>query len=261
MRNITRNCIFLAVCLTSLQSLHGQQGWGHLKGKIIVEGDVPKAKALDLSQNAEGCFTDGKKPVSEDIIVGKNGEFKDVFVMMYLKGDKPAVHPSYEEQKNNSIVLDNKNCVFSPHTLFIRTGQKLELKNSDEVGHNCHSKLFNNEFNVTVPKGDSIEMNMSESERVPGSIVCDIHPWMNAVALVRDEPYVAITDKNGEFEIKNIPAGKWKFQFWHKKMNYMRKLEVPEKKVGRRGEIEVEIEDGEVLDLGEMKVNASAFKK
>ena len=261
MQKIFRIFICLTIGLTSLQSLQGQQGWGHLKGKIVVEGDVPEPKALVANKNAEGCFVDGKVPVSEDIIVGKNGEFKDVFVMMYLKGDKPAVHPSYDEQKDKPIVLDNKNCVFSPHTLFVRTGQKLELKNSDKVGHNCHSKLFNNEFNVTVPQGDSLEMNMSESERVPGSIVCDIHPWMNAVALVRDEPYVAITDKNGQFEIKNIPDGKWKFQFWHKKMNYMRKLEVLGKKVGRRGEIEVEIKDGEVLDLGEMKVDASAFKK
>ncbi len=31
---------------------------------------------------------------------------------------------------------------------------------------------------------------------------------MNANLLILDHPYVAITDKNGEFEIKNVPAGK-----------------------------------------------------
>jgi hypothetical protein len=30
-----------------------------------------------------------------------------------------------------------------------------------------------------------------------------------------DHPYYAITDENGNFEIKNAPAGKFRIVFWH----------------------------------------------
>jgi hypothetical protein len=30
-----------------------------------------------------------------------------------------------------------------------------------------------------------------------------------------DHPWAAVTGPNGEFEIKNVPAGTYKFQVWH----------------------------------------------
>ncbi len=39
------------------------------------------------------------------------------------------------------------------------------------------------------------------------NIGCDIHKFMNAKAVVLDTPYYAITDEQGKFEIKDVPAG------------------------------------------------------
>ena len=239
----------------------GQDKWGHLKGQIKVTGDVPEIKKEVIDKDQPTCLRDKEAPSDDNLLVGSGGELKDAFVMMYLKNDKPEVHPSYEESASKPVVLDNKNCRFQPHALFVRTGQPLHLKNSDDVGHNCHITLFNNELNVNVPTNDFVEVKMKEVEKVPGPVVCDIHRWMDAVLLVRDEPYVSITDEKGNFEIRNIPAGKWKFQFWHRKTGYMRKLDVPGSKVGRRGEIEVEIEDGKTLDLGTLQIAGKEFKK
>ena len=255
--------VFAVLVFVPALSLSGQQGWGNLKGKVKVIGKLPESKREVVDKDIPTCLADREAPLDDNIIVGKNGEFKDVFVMMYLRRAKvkPSVHPSYEEKMAEPVVVDNKNCRFEPHAFFVRTGQTLRMKNSDKVGHNCHSKSFNNEFNVTVPTGDFVDMKLNEADNVPGDFVCDIHPWMDALMLVREEPYAAITDKNGEFEIKNLPAGKWKFHLWHKKMAYLRKLEVPDTKLGRFGEFEVEIKDGETLDLGEMTIDAKYFKK
>ena len=238
-----------------------EKGWGHLKGKIQVIGKPPVIPPIVIPAAPANCK---RGPVPQnDLIVGKNGELRDVFVMMYLKrgAEKPAVHPSYDKALLESVDLDNKNCVFTPHALFVRMGQKLNVKNSDKVGHNCHGKLFNNEFNVNVPVGDNVEIKMEETEKVPGDVVCDIHKWMDAVMLVREEPYVAITDASGSFEIKNIPEGKWTFQFWHKKAGYMKELEITGRELGRRGETELEIKNGEALDLGTLKIPVEAFDK
>ena len=53
-------------------------------------------------------------------------------------------------------------------------------------------------------------MVLQHSEKVPGEVKCDVHKWMDGVLMVRDNPYVAITDAQGKFQIENIPAGEWK---------------------------------------------------
>ncbi|MFV0444558.1 MAG: carboxypeptidase regulatory-like domain-containing protein, partial [Planctomycetaceae bacterium] len=39
--------------------------------------------------------------------------------------------------------------------------------------------------------------------------------WMLAWQLPLDHPYGAVTNENGEFEIRDLPAGKHKFTIWH----------------------------------------------
>ena len=135
------------------------------------------------------------------------------------------------------------------------------MKNSDPVGHNCHIITFNNEHNINLPANGSVVLVLENPERAPGEVKCDIHPWMDSVIMIRDNPYVTFTDANGEFKIENVPAGKWKFQFWHKKCGWLSKLEVEGAEVGRRGEFEVEIVADQETDLGKMHLPAEAIKK
>ena len=262
MNTLIRTSFFFSLVLVFLTSeAPAQDSWGNFKGKIKVTGEVPPIDAEKINKDVATCLADKKPPKDDNLIVNKEGGIRDVFVMMYLKKEEPPVHPMYEELKKKPVELDNKDCRFTPHALFVRTGQTLRLKNSDDVGHNCHIKCFNNEHNVNVPQDKDVDLSMAEKEKVPGLVVCDIHPWMDAVIMIRDEPYVAITDKDGSFEIKNVPAGEWKFQFWHRKCGYMKKLEVPGSEVGRRGEIEVKIEADKTLDLGVLTIDGSAFEK
>ncbi len=239
-------------------------GWGNIVGQVFVKGTPPANPPEELGDNPDKalCLVDGKPPLDDNIIVGKNGELRDVYVMMYLgRGDdEPTFHPSYDEKKAQSITIDNVKCRFVPHALFVRPGQKLNLKNSDNVGHNCHITTFNNEHNINLPPNGTVELELTESDKIPGEVKCDVHKWMDGVIMVRDNPYVAITDADGKFKIENVPAGNWKFQFWHKKVGYLRDLEVTGKDVGRRGEVELKISNGEELDLGKLQLPADSFK-
>lgn len=252
---------FSSFCSTPVMA---QDSWGHLTGKVVVVGEVPEIPKEELGNNAdrEYCMDNGEIPFDKNLIVNANNEIRDVLVMMFLAPgeEEPAYHPMYEEKKQQPVALDNVRCCFEPHALFVRTGQSLLLKNSDSIGHNCHIITFNNEHNVNLPPGGTVEITLDKPERAPGEVKCDIHPWMDSVIMVRDNPYVAFTDENGQFTIENIPAGKWKFQFWHKRVGWLRQLEVDGYTVGRRGEFEVEIKDGEKLDLGTLKLPTEAFK-
>ena len=248
------------------QDAEPAKAWATLKGRIIVEGDLPTIQPKVVPKtpdNEKYCLINGKPPLKDDLLIDKKSRgLKNAFIMMYLKrgADKPPVHPSYEADLAKPIVIDNQKCNFVPHAAFARTGQPVRLKNSDKTGHNCHIILFNDEVNLNLPIDEHVDVKFDKTEKFPGQVKCDLHPWMKGVLLVRDEPYVAITDKDGNFEIKNVPAGEWNFQFWHEKAGYMRDLQVPEKKVGRRGEVELVFEDGKTMDLGELKFDVGKFK-
>jgi hypothetical protein len=40
---------------------------------------------------------------------------------------------------------------------------------------------------------------------------------MNAYLLIREDPYFAVSDKDGKIEIKNLPAGEHTFVVWNGK--------------------------------------------
>jgi hypothetical protein len=50
---------------------------------------------------------------------------------------------------------------------------------------------------------------------------CDVHGWMNAYVGVLDHPYFAVSDKDGKFDIKNLPAGTYTIEAWHEKLGTM----------------------------------------
>jgi len=251
-----------AVMVVPANSLMAQDGWGTLKGSIFVDGKVPAAKELKVDKDEAVCLADGTKITDQSLLLGKDNQLQGVFIYMSLKRkEKAPVHPDLKDPSSKKVVLDNKKCIFVPATVAVRTGQVLTLKNSDAAGHNCNIKGFSNQKNVSLPKNDSLDVKFKKAEKVPAKVVCDIHPWMQAHLLVCDHPYFAVTGNDGSFEIKKIPAGKWKFRFWHSRSGYMKKMTKDGKSVAsRRGEVTVEIKDGETVDLGKLMIKASALK-
>lgn len=240
----------------------GEPVWATLSGRIVAEGTPPPVEEERVDRDAGICAVDGVIPKDDNLVFDADGGLRDVFVMMYLRDDRQIpVHPQYEKPVDQPLVLDNLACRFVPHALFVRTGQKLVLKNSDEVGHNCHIITFGNEENVNLSQLSEVAVELKNPDKAPGNVVCDIHKWMDAVILVRDEPYAAISAADGTFSIRNVPPGTWSFQFWHKRGGYLRDLQIGGYEVGRRGEIEVTLEEGKTLDLGTMKISFDKLGK
>jgi uncharacterized protein (DUF2141 family) len=48
-------------------------------------------------------------------------------------------------------------------------------------------------------------------------LICNQHPWMKAVAHVISNPYFAVSDAEGAFEIKGLPAGTYAITAIHEK--------------------------------------------
>jgi len=83
---------------------------------------------------------------------------------------------------------------------------------------------------------------------------------MKSWLIITEHPYVAITDENGNFEIRNIPAGEWKFRFWHERPGNIRQLvrdgsELPLEK----GALTLSINSELSTDLGDLVVSTAQF--
>jgi plastocyanin len=127
-----------------------------------------------------------------------------------------------ETKPDSPLVFDQQNCTFVPHALVVRAGQPIEVKSSDQVNHNIRTTpLKNKPVNETLAPLQSFQMVYEDQEKVPVTVKCDIHTWMNAYQLPVEHPYAAVTNEKGEFTIPDLPAGEYEFLVWHEGKGFL----------------------------------------
>ena len=244
--------LFLAFAVCSFAS--GEQLWGDLTGTIVLKGEAPELPELDTGNDEYCCNAD---PQNESLVLSDDHGIANVVV--YLRGprgEQVAAHPNYEESRSRPVEFDNKSCAFTPHVVLVRTSQPLLLKNTDKVNHNVKGELGDEAFNFMLSAGGTQELSFDVAQRVPRPVACSIHPFMRGWLLVRDDPYMTVTDKDGHFTLANLPAGEHEIQFWHERPGYLKECRSDTHQLDRRGRIRVVIEDGSTTDLGIIEVDA-----
>jgi hypothetical protein len=196
-------CITLAV----LSSFH-LAGAADITGKVTLKG-TPKPE-IPIQMDAM-CGKLQPKPVTtRHYVVGQGNGLANVFV--YLKS-APKTPATGEAQ-----TLDQVGCMYEPYVMGVVTGQKLKIRNSDALLHNVHATpKVNKEFNFAQPTKGQVNERSFDAAEVLVRMKCDVHPWMFAYVGVVDHPYFAVTDKDGNFTIKNVPAGKYTVEAVHLK--------------------------------------------
>lgn len=115
--------------------------------------------------------------------------------------------------------MDQKNLSFKPHVLPVVAGTTVDFLNSDNVLHNVYSPdQCTGKFNLgSWPKGQTKSFTFKE----PGctaTMLCNVHPEMEGFIVVLETPYFAVSDKDGAYVIKDVPAGKYTLKIWHEKL-------------------------------------------
>ena len=91
----------------------------------------------------------------------------------------------------------------------MRVGQKLQVRNSDDLLHNVHSSsAVGNSFNVGQPKAGMLFEFTPRTEEAMVKLGCDIHSWMTTYVGVVSHPYFAVTDTQGAFAIRSVPPAR-----------------------------------------------------
>ena len=89
----------------------------------------------------------------------------------------------------------------------------MEFLNSDRLLHNVRSATKQNSpFNRAQPHGRTISFVFKEPELL--RVDCDLHSWMRGYVVVAAHPFYAVTNEQGEFNLENVPPGKYTLQIW-----------------------------------------------
>jgi hypothetical protein len=221
--------------------------WADFKGQVVFPAGktVPERKKLDITQDKAHCLSKGDI-LDESVIVNpKTRGIKNVVVWLRPDDSKnpkaqlPAdrIHPTDAQRKPATVTIDQPCCMFVNRITVARVGDTIVAKNPAPVPHNFFWTSANNgEFNVTIPKESDWKMPQAlTDESSPIQFKCTIHPWMSGYVRIFDHPYYAVTDENGNFEIKNAPTGKYRMVVWHEKVGFLN---------GREGRFGIPVEIG-----------------
>jgi plastocyanin len=172
-----------------------------------IAGNAALAVSFTLAVAGAGWANEIKGKVSVQGIKSAENIAVYVDVIPDKKFDAPKDH----------IVIDQRKMSFMPHVVAVQQFTTVDFLNSDPVGHNVYwpsisgnKKLAHNLG--TWPKGDKKPFQFNDLGTA--SLLCNVHPEMSGYVVVVPTPYFAVTDKDGNFEIKDIPAGKYTLKTW-----------------------------------------------
>lgn len=233
-----------AASATTEKAAPATEGWGTIKGRFVFAGaTIPDAVPVTLNKDQEFC---GKNPIlSEEWVINK--ENKGVQWAAIWVRRPSRVHADCKPAE--TVDFSNENCVFKPHVLAFQDKTKVRVLSLDNIQHNTNIAGQKTSANPMIParskekptEASGIPEFLQEAKPFPVS--CNIHGWMKAWFLCVDNPYFAVSNANGEFEIKNVPAGKLTLAYWHEKVDE-----------GKPATKEIELKADETLDLGDWKI-------
>lgn len=184
-----------------------------MKGEVKYEGAPPKASRIDMSQDPFCAKAHPTPATTEDIVVGANGGLENVVVYVSEGLGSQTFQPPQQP-----AVLEQKGCQYKPHVLAMQANQKLSVVNADQTTHNIHpTPNTNREWNMSQPPGMPLEQTFARME-VAIPVKCNVHPWMKGYIAVFKHPYFAVTDKTGNFDIKDLPPGTYTITAWQEKL-------------------------------------------
>ena len=178
---MTRHSVAFGLLLAALVVGHSAVPHGagsSITGTVKVTGSASSADAVVYIQLAPGTFTPGK----------------------------PAD-------------MDQRKFQFLPHVLPVVVGTTVKFLNSDPTAHNVFSP-DNEKYNLgTWPQGESKDYVFTKCAKAPCvyTQLCRVHPEMEGYIVVLQNPFFAVTTKDGHYDIENVPPGTYTVGVWHAK--------------------------------------------
>ena len=211
---------------------------GAITGKITLRGGKPVPRGFNLVTFPDpvycGRISNGKGfRLLQEFAIGEYFGIKDVVVA--LEGVERGKPFPFEKSRVEAI-----DCQFKPFVTVVRNDHQVEVVNMDPVMHDIQAYQTSELgprvlFNVPLPMNPhhpkTAGMDAQYHRHIPGQpmeqsihmtkgrrvfvMQCGFHAFMESWGFAVDNPYYALSDAEGKFEIKDVPPGKYKLVIWH----------------------------------------------
>ena len=199
-------CLILSCLIHSIIQAQETSGpeTGVIRGKVIISraDDVTEEIMRGRMLNRYESRTEqSERPFQPYTLAEK--------AVVYVE----SVPGNYVPQRNHPT-LDQHDMVFRPLVLPILVGTTVDFPNSDPLFHNVFSLSEPKEFDLgRYAQGQHRSVTFDKEGVV--SVYCEIHSYMFATILVLQNPYFALPNQEGDFEIGGVPAGTYQLIFWY----------------------------------------------
>jgi plastocyanin len=201
-----RSCIVAAVLLVPIHA-------ANIEGTVVIKKKLTKRRVTaQVPMYDRGPAVELGADTEEDPLA-----FERSRVAVYLEGRFPA-----QAAASGPVVkMEQSNRRFAPEMVVIQAGSKVSFPNNDPIFHNVFSLSGPKTFDLgNYPKGDTRMVVFPE----PGIVYvnCHLHPNMTATIVIAPNKWNTRADRDGRFELQDVPPGKYTIVAWHKAAGFLR---------------------------------------
>jgi hypothetical protein len=189
--------------------------WGTLRGKVIYDGEPPPVKVPYVGKHPHGehCYQSGLRDETWVVNKESRGVANVVVALRPPEGFVFPDQPAHLKTWPDEVRIEQPYCVFSPRvSVMYCLRYSAELEGTSSL--NPPEKYY---LGPKPANGAAEEAEfLPRFDRQVLTLRCDYHRWMRGFVHTFDHPYAAVTNANGEFEIRNAPAGmELEVVVWH----------------------------------------------
>lgn len=124
-------------------------------------------------------------------------------------------------------VMDQYSKSFVPNVLYVRVGQPVEFRNSEDMPHNVTVIRRGSGAEVFNVGTEPHQKYVHTFDRVSQfDVTCDIHPGMQATLIATQSPLATIAGDDGRFTLSNVNVGAYKLSLTFEGRTVEQPLEV-----------------------------------
>jgi len=169
-------------------------------GQVTVEGrvELPKSHSAPVVAKRYEIVTHGGILSTQPPLA-----------VVYLEGPfpKPASPPTRQ--------IVQQDLAFIPPLLPVQVGTRVEFPNLDDTYHSIFSYSPTKRFDLGRYRPEERPIPSVVFDK-PGLVTlrCDIHEHMRGLILVLNSPHFVMTDAEGRFRLRGLPAGHYTLNAW-----------------------------------------------
>ena len=183
-----------------------------LSGTVDFEGAFPSDSVIAVPPETQGCG----QTVRTRSVERTGTRIGEVVVWL---SDIRTGKPLPAERR---FELANTDCHFTPRVQAVFAPGTLNVASEDVAMHTNHIiNVATGEIEALAPFNDNGEVVPFDSlltKPAQLEVTCELHPWSKAWILVFDHPYFAVSQRNGSFDIPDVPPGTYRVKAWHPRL-------------------------------------------